>query len=115
MKTIKELIKIFSEHIKELSTAFLEPAEQERSFEEIAVIANVGETNLQILKKTMGGVAWNFTDEGKKESKAVENKNDQEKQENKSVEINNNVQKETQKPNIDKTLTSQKDYENERG
>ena len=47
----------------ELIKSFINPAPKEKSFEELAVAAGIGEADLNMLKKTMGGVNWKFEEE----------------------------------------------------
>lgn len=54
--------------LKELINIFINPAPEEKSFDELAVAAGIGEADLSALKKSMGGVSWKF-DEGMEETK----------------------------------------------
>lgn len=45
----------------ELIKSFINPAPKEKSFDELAV--GIGEADLNMLKKTMGGVNWKFEEE----------------------------------------------------
>ena len=56
---MKEIIK----RIKELIKAFAEPAREEPTLSELAVVAGIGENELNMLKQTQGGVKWKFADE----------------------------------------------------
>ena len=49
--------------LKELISSFINPAPEEQSFDELAVAAGIGEADLSALKKSMGGVNWQFDEE----------------------------------------------------
>ena len=49
--------------IKELIKSFINPAPEEQSFDELAVAAGIGEADISALKKSMGGVNWQFDEE----------------------------------------------------
>ena len=59
MKRLKNIIN----KIKELIDSFTKPVEPEKSFDELAVAAGIGEADLSALKKSMGGVNWQFDEE----------------------------------------------------
>ena len=65
MEKFKEVIK----RIKELINSFTKPIEQEKSFDELAVAAGIGEADLKILKSSMGGVNWKFADDLEEQKK----------------------------------------------
>lgn len=58
--------------IKELIKSFINPAPEEKSFDELAVAAGIGKADLNALKQSMGGVQWQF-DEGIEERKKRRN------------------------------------------
>lgn len=55
--------------IKELIKSFINPTPVEKSFDELAVAAGIGEADLSALKKSMGGVKWQFDEEPEKPKK----------------------------------------------
>lgn len=59
MEKLKNVLK----KIKELIDSFTKPVEPEKSFDELAVAAGIGEADLNALKKSMGGVSWKFDEE----------------------------------------------------
>lgn len=61
MKKIIELIK-----------SFINPIPPEKSFDELAVAAGIGEADLKLLRNSMGGVSWRF-DDGAEEPKKGKN------------------------------------------
>lgn len=60
MGKVLELLKLFK--------SFIDPIEEEKGFDELAVAAGISAEDRAILKKSMGGVSWKF-DEGNEESK----------------------------------------------
>ena len=60
--------------IKELIKSFINPAPEEKSFDELAVAAGIGEADLNTLKKSMGGVSWKFDDEMEESKKVKKSK-----------------------------------------
>lgn len=59
MEKLKNVLK----KIKELIDSFTKPVEPEKSFDELAVEAGIGEADLSMLKGSMGGVNWQFDEE----------------------------------------------------
>lgn len=59
MEKLKSVLK----KIKELIDSFTKPVEPEKSFDDLAVAAGIRETDLNTLKKSMGGVTWQFDEE----------------------------------------------------
>lgn len=60
--------------IKELIKSFIEPAPEEKSFDELAVAAGIGEADLNMLKKSIEGVNWKFAEEEKTTKNGRKNK-----------------------------------------
>lgn len=60
--------------IKELIKSFIEPAQEEKSFDELAVAAGIGEADLNMLKKSIGGVNWKFAEEETRTKNGRKNK-----------------------------------------
>lgn len=59
MEKLKSVLK----KIKELIDSFTKPVEPEKSFDDLAVAAGIGEADLSVLKESMGGVKWQFDEE----------------------------------------------------
>lgn len=59
MEKLKSVLK----KIKELIDSFTKPVEPEKSFDELAVAAGIGEADLSVLKESMEGVKWQFDEE----------------------------------------------------
>lgn len=63
--------------ISELIKSFINPVEPEKSFDELAADAGIKEADLKMLKKSIGGVSWDFEDEVEEETKKGKSKNAQ--------------------------------------
>ena len=56
--------------IKEFIKVFTEPVKEELTLSELAVVAGIGEKELDMLKQSQGGVKWKFADEYEDAKKA---------------------------------------------
>mgnify|MGYP003301989203 CR=1 FL=1 len=59
MEKFKEIMKRIGELIK----SFANPVEPEKSFDELAVEAGISDSDLKLLKSSIGGVNWDFSEE----------------------------------------------------
>lgn len=59
--------------ILEMIKSFIEPAEEEKSFEELAMADGLGEKEIKELKKTMEGIDWKFDEEIEENKKSNKN------------------------------------------
>lgn len=60
--------------LRELINIFINPIPEEKSFDELATDAGIGETDLKLLKSSMGGVTFKFADDVEEETKRGTNK-----------------------------------------
>lgn len=82
--------------IVELIKSFINPIEPEKSLDELAVDAGIEQADLALLKKSMGGVNWDFADEveqpkKEKKSKSLTSKEIENQAEQKHIVIEENI------------------------